>query len=345
MIFPLLAGFQSIFRAPVTWALFFLNLAVLVYTYVPAQKSQIVLENELRQPAFSQMQGLVFAHYIKSNPTRYLASVVNLANRAVEPGGRDGREILGGIAVRDNGFINRSTRLTDNIGDPIAFNWWKKKVAEFKSVRDADPSYQLGVTAAHNDLKHWITYQFVHSGVAHFSGNMLFFLIFGCSLEMIFGGLAVLVIYLMSGIAGAMMFMTVNHGSAIPLIGASAAISGIAAFFCVMLWTRPVRYIYFLFIPKRDYVGFAYLPAWITLVLWMLSDIAGQWATPPGLGGIAYAAHFGGELCGIAAALILLSMRKIRGQPLLPELNNCPSFWSKPSANGVLGNNSRVHVL
>ena len=321
MIFPLLAGFQSIFRAPVTWALFFLNLAVLIYTYVPAHKSQIVLENELRQSAYSQTQGLVFADYIKQNPTRYVASVVNLANRATEPGEVDGREILGGIAVRDNSFINHSGHLKDNIDDPIAFNWWKKKIAEFRRVRDADPSYQLGVTAAHNDLEHWITYQFVHSGVAHFSGNMLFFLIFGCSLEMIFGGLAVLVLYLLSGIAGAMMFMSVNHGSAIPLIGASAAISGIAAFFCIMLWTRPVRYIYFLFIPKRDYLGFAYLPAWITLALWMLSDIAGQWATPPGLGGIAYSAHVGGELCGVLAALILISLRKLRGQPVLPELD------------------------
>ena len=319
MIFPILSGFQSFFRAPVTWCIFFLNFAVFILTFRPAQQSQIALENYLRGSAFTETQGLVFAKYVQAHKSRYIASVVRLADHSVQPSELDRRDILGGIALRDNEFINHSDNLSDNIGDPVAFEWWRNQLSKFKTVRDLDPTYQLGVTSQNCDFFHWITYQFAHSGIAHFVGNMLFFLIFATSLESVIGGLGVLVIYLLSGIAAALFFTSVSDASAIPLIGASGAISGLVAFFCVLFWRRGVRYVYFLFIPKRGYTGLVYLPTWITLVLWMLSDFAGLWSTPPELGGIAYAAHLGGELCGILAALIFIGLRKWRGIEVLPK--------------------------
>ncbi len=319
MIFPILSGFQSIFRAPVTWCLFFLNFAVFVLTFTQAKQSQVALDNYLRDSTFSETQGLVFARYVQKHKDRYLASVVQLANQSVQPSGLDRRDLMGGIALRDNEFINHSDNLSDNIGDPVAFNWWRNQLARFKTVRDSDPSYELGVTTQNCDLEHWITYQFAHSGIAHFTGNMLFFLIFACSLESVIGGLGVLALYLLCGIAAAIFFTAMNDTSAIPLIGASGAISGLVAFFCVLFWRRGVRYVYFLFIPKKGYTGLVYLPAWITMVLWLLSDLAGLWSTPPELGGIAYSAHLGGELCGALAALIFIAIRKYRGLPILSE--------------------------
>src|ERR1019366_4294888 len=100
------------------------------------------------------------------------------------------------------------------------------------------------------------------------------------------------------------------------LIGASGAISGLMAFFSVLLWTKNVRYAYFLFVPRREFAGVVNLPAWITLVLWVLSDLAGHWSTPTELGGVAYSAHLGGELSGVVAALAFIAYRKMRNIPL-----------------------------
>lgn len=327
MIFPILNGVQSLLKAPITWLIFFLNLAVFVGTFNESERSQIALEDYIRDSAFSETQGLVFARYIEEHASRYPASLQVLAQKSLSSSENDRRQILGSMALRDNTFLANVSNLTDGPGDPVAFQWWQHKVKDLKEVRDAHPSYALGLTNENSDFVHWITYQFSHSGVAHFVGNMVFFLIFASSLELVVGSLGLLVIYLMSGIAAALMFLATSDASAIPLIGASGAISGIVAFFCALMWQRGVRYAYVLFIPRRGFAGIIYLPAWVTLGVWVLSDIAGQWATPPELGGIAYSAHLGGELCGVLAALILFGIRKFRGQPMLP--NELP-FETKP---------------
>jgi membrane associated rhomboid family serine protease len=161
-----------------------------------------------------------------------------------------------------------------------------------------------------------ITYQFSHSGFSHFLGNMLFFLIFASTLEVMVGGLALLILYLCFGVFAALFFLVLSEVSAVPLIGASGAISGLMAFFCVLAWSTRVRYGYFLFLPRREFAGTVNLPAWITLLFWSLSDLAGLWSTPSELGGVAYSAHLGGELIGAIAALILVALRKARREAM-----------------------------
>jgi membrane associated rhomboid family serine protease len=318
MIFPLLNGILSMARAPITWILFFINLVVFVVTFTSSEKSQGELESYLKDEAFSRTQGVVFARFIESHSSRYPASMQYLAQKALHSKELDKRSIMGGMAMRDSLFL----READNFrvpGDQVAFGWWHEKFKDLTEVRDLHPSYSLGLTQNEDGFLRWITYQFAHSGVSHFVGNMIFFLIFASSLEVVIGSLGLLVVYLASGICAALMFISMNEASAIPLIGASGAISGLMAFFSVMFWNRGVRYAFFLLVPRRGFAGLVYLPAWLTLILWMLSDVAGHWATPSELGGIAYSAHLGGELSGVIMALSLIGLRHLRGQPLLPE--------------------------
>src|SRR6185312_16193556 len=111
MIFPILNGFQSLFRTPVTWALFFLNLAVLAFTFSAGQTTQVALENDLMNPTYSEIQGMVFAHFIESHRSRYPASMQTLARESMVPGESERRQLLGGLALRDNDFLQSTSQM------------------------------------------------------------------------------------------------------------------------------------------------------------------------------------------------------------------------------------------
>jgi membrane associated rhomboid family serine protease len=194
--------------------------------------------------------------------------------------------------------------------DQVLLNWWRDQLTQLLTSQSIQPSYNLGITSSNIEYSNWITYQFVHSGLSHFFGNMIFLLIFGCFLEPIIGSLAFLLGYLLSGMVAAGTFLLLSGVTAVPLIGASGSVSGIMAIFCVLFWKHPVRYIYFLFIPKRGYAGYVYLPGWITLCLWVLADLAGYLGTWGFFGGIAHSAHLGGELAGCLVGILVLTIRQ-----------------------------------
>ena len=307
MIFPILNGVLSFSRAPVTWAIFFLNFFVFINTYNASDKTQSKIENLVKDEVFGRTQGFVFAKFISNNQNRYPANLQNLAKQSLLFFDGEKRHLLGSLAMRDSFFLQNASKIENKFfGDQVAFQWWQENFSELISLREMHPSYSLGITKQESGFERLITYQFTHSGFSHFAGNMIFFLLFASSLEVLIGGLGVLCTYLFAGAAAAIAFSFLSEASAIPLIGASGAVSGIMALFCVLLWNKKVRYIYFLMVPKRGYAGFISLPAWITLILWFFSDLAGHWATPPELGGVAYSAHIGGELCGIILGLCIL---------------------------------------
>jgi membrane associated rhomboid family serine protease len=319
MIFPILGGVLSIFRAPATWALFLMNLFVFFMTAQDAKVGQEQLEKYLQDENFAIEQGYIYARYIESQKGRYPASLNFLSSEVLSSGDLNKRQLLAGMALRDTHFLAEALTL-DVGGDQVAYGWWRKKFVELLDARESHPSYGLGVTqSTEQDLYRWITYQFTHSGGAHLIGNMAFFLIFASSLELVIGSLGLVAVYIFSGIFAALTFSLLNESSAIPLIGASGAVSGVMALFCLLLWNRGVRYMFFLLIPKRGYVGLVYLPAWVTLVLWFLSDLAGHLATPPVFGGVAYSAHLGGQFCGLVMGLSIMLIRRLRGQALLQD--------------------------
>lgn len=318
MIFPLLNGVFSFFRAPVTWALFFINLAVYIFTSANSEILQSKIEKTLKDDLFSTTQGYLFANFIDDHQARYPASMQKLAESSLNSIELDHRRLLGAMAMRDTSFLDSANQLILK-GDPIAFNWWKKIFFKMQVLREAHPSFQMGVIQNNSDVSRYFSYQFMHSGISHLAGNMILFLIFGTSLEVMIGGLGLLMTYLLSGIFAALIFLLFSGSSAAPLIGASGAISGVVALLCILLWQKNVRYVFFLFIPKRGFAGTIYLPAWLTLVLWIFSDIAGHWSTPIELGGVAYSAHLGGELCGILIGVLILSLRYFSGHPYLSQ--------------------------
>lgn len=327
MIIPILKGLISWRNAPVTWAIVGLNFAVLILTAHMGHDAQVGLEELMKDDYFMAAQGRAYAEYINQNKSSDQPPMIRLLAEQVEKRGGYRAEMLGQLAFRDSEFLAAAPSFKVS-GDQVAAKIWKKRLAEVKSMQAMHPSFTLGLNSEENGFERWVTYIFVHSGFVHFLGNMLFLVIFGAALEMMIGGLGLLVVFLLSGIFAAGVFALMTGVTSSPLVGASGAISGVMSLYCLLNWRAPVRYFYWLFLPFRGFMGFVYMPAWIGLVLWALSDLAGYLSTLPELGGVAHTAHLGGEVAGALTALLLYGTRRI--WPVEMRLQPLPSapMWS-----------------
>lgn len=333
MIFPFLDGIMNWTKTPVTWLLFGFCTIVFSFSFNTYLVSQKTFESELSDEFFLKSQGRLYSQFIERNSHAYSPILKSLSQRALE-GDNEKLLALGRLALRNKKFIEEAP-LTDFKGDRVALDRWERSVASIQLLKSKHPSYLLGLNSEDLDEWKWVTYIFVHSGWTHFVGNMFFLLIFAGALELVAGGLAVLTVFLGSGVFAAVFFLWLSGVSAAPLVGASGAVSGLMAYYCFLYWNKPVRFLYWLFIPLRGYMGVVYLPGWVIFAMWMLSDLAGYLSTPSDLGGVAYTAHLGGELIGITMGIVVSLVRfKYAGHKLpadnVPMAKLFPFFPALP---------------
>ena len=145
-----------------------------------------------------------------------------------------------------------------------------------------------------------LTSMFMHGGLAHLFGNMLFLWIFGDNLEHRMGKVKYLIFYLLCGLIASLahVFSTMAFGQNpyIPSLGASGAISGVLGGYLLLHPTRGVHVIIFSFIVRT-------VPAFVAIGLWFVFQLInglgmlGQGSQEGG--GVAYAAHIGGFIAGL----------------------------------------------
>ncbi len=152
-----------------------------------------------------------------------------------------------------------------------------------------------------------VTSVFLHGGWFHLIGNMWFLWIFGNNVEDSMGHVRFVVFYLVAGVLAALAQIFATPGSAVPMVGASGAISGIMGAYLVLYPRVRVHMLVFL-----GWVFTIAVPAWVMLIYWALLQAAGGL---PALGemerqegGVAFLAHLGGFIAG--AALIKLFARR-----------------------------------
>jgi membrane associated rhomboid family serine protease len=143
---------------------------------------------------------------------------------------------------------------------------------------------------------------FMHGGIAHIAGNMLFLWIFGDNLEHTLGHIRYVIFYLVCGIIASLahvittvMFATDPASLLIPSLGASGAISGVLGGYVLLHPHRRVTVILFRFLTD--------VPAYVAIGIWFafqLIEGLGFLGGGSQLGGVAYAAHIGGFIAGIA---------------------------------------------
>jgi membrane associated rhomboid family serine protease len=164
---------------------------------------------------------------------------------------------------------------------------------------------QRGVTGkAPDQIPTWETIfsaMFMHGSLLHIGGNMLFLWIFGNNVEDSMGPIKFIIFYLVGGIAALALQVAVAPNAAVPTIGASGAIAAVLGGY-ILLYPR-ARVITVVFIIL--FFTILELPAIVVLGLWFLEQAvfgAADLTDPTGGGGgVAYFAHVGGFLFGLAA--------------------------------------------
>ena len=151
---------------------------------------------------------------------------------------------------------------------------------------------------------HWYTplsSMFLHGGWLHLIGNMWFLWLFGNNVEDSMGHGRYLVFYLLCGLAAASAQTLVNPNSAIPMVGASGAISGVMGAYIVLYPRVRIHMLIFL----GFFITRAVVPAYVMLGYWLLLQIVGGLpALAEESGGVAFWAHAGGFLAGAVLVLV-----------------------------------------
>ncbi len=168
----------------------------------------------------------------------------------------------------------------------------------------------------------FLTSQFLHGGLLHLAGNMLFLWIFGDNLEDRMGALPFLGFYLLSGVAAGLGQAASEPSSTIPMVGASGAIAGVMGGYLLLFPRARVDVLIILIVFFRVFP----IPAWVVLGIWFTMQVVSGTATPGGVGGVAYWAHAGGFAAGLLLTIpVWLSLggpafwSRTRGQPPHPQ--------------------------
>ncbi len=154
------------------------------------------------------------------------------------------------------------------------------------------------------------TSMFMHGSILHLGGNMLFLWIFGNNVEDSMGHVKFVLFYLLGGIVALLAQTAIDPNAAIPTIGASGAVAAVLGGYILLYPTaRVVTIIFIIF-----FFTIVELPAMLVLGLWFLLQLFYGYAdiaTPAGGGGgVAYFAHIGGFVLGLAAIKLFASRRK-----------------------------------
>jgi membrane associated rhomboid family serine protease len=153
-----------------------------------------------------------------------------------------------------------------------------------------------------------LTAMFMHAGWLHILGNMVFLWVFGPEIEDVMGALRYLVFYLLGGTAAALAQIAINPNSTVPNLGASGAIAAVMGAFLITYPQDRIRTV-FLF---GFFIQMALMPAVLLIGFWFLLQVFSEVGSVAGTqgAGVAYMAHIGGFVFGMAMARLFESRQR-----------------------------------
>jgi membrane associated rhomboid family serine protease len=176
-----------------------------------------------------------------------------------------------------------------------------------------------------------LTSMFLHGGIAHIFGNMLFLWIFGDNVEDRLGHGRYLIFYLLCGVLASLAHVMATYAfdgnPQVPSLGASGAISGVLGGYIMLYPLRRVTVILFRFLTD--------VPAYVAIGIWFLFQLVsgfGAFGDGAQMGGVAYGAHIGGFLSGVLLIRVFLVGRA--GPQWLPPPDD---RWRPPPEEGTWG--------
>ena len=162
----------------------------------------------------------------------------------------------------------------------------------------------------------WVTLftsMFMHGGLLHLGGNMLFLWIFGNNVEDSMGRLKFIVFYLLAGLAATGLQVAINPDATVPTVGASGAIAGVLGGYLLLFpHARVITLVFIIF-----FVTIVEVPALWILGFWFVQQVLFGYfdlGSQGGEGGVAYFAHIGGFVFGLLVIKLFVDDRKQRAQ-------------------------------
>ncbi|MDX1970310.1 MAG: rhomboid family intramembrane serine protease [Planctomycetaceae bacterium] len=146
-----------------------------------------------------------------------------------------------------------------------------------------------------------LTCMFLHGGLMHLAGNMLFLYIFGDNVEDRYGHFGYLLMYLVSGLAAGVLHIVTGPGSEIPTVGASGAIAGVMGAYLLMFPHARVMTL----IPLGVFTQLVAVPAPFLLGIWFLMQLFSAAGGAMEAEGVAFWAHVGGFVAGLVLTWLL----------------------------------------
>ena len=209
----------------------------------------------------------------------------------------------------------------------MSLSEYNRLLSDFVHLKNNRFEMRWGYVPAHPSVITMITSMFLHGGIIHLAGNMIFFFAVGFSLEDLWGRGFFACFYLASGVAAVAVHHMLQPGSLIPMIGASGAVAGVMGAYLIRLYRSKIKCIY---------LGMGYInplwfkpfmvPAYVYLPLWFILEY-GYAALFDAGPGVAHWAHVGGFGFGMIFALGL-KLSKLEEKLLKPSIDSKIDFGS-----------------
>lgn len=193
------------------------------------------------------------------------------------------------------------------------YNKWKTARTTFEAMLTKVVFWEYGFRPAFPSAVTAIASMFLHGGFSHLFGNMLFLWFMGCIIELGWGRIKFLTLYLCSGICAVLLFGLIYHTSGAPLVGASGAIAGLMGAVTMLYAGKRIK----IFFSLGFYFNYLYIRAWMLFPVWVGLELYHLFFG--GISSVAYVAHIGGLISGGTIGVIYRKWFAVLDEDVLTE--------------------------
>lgn len=298
IILPTEKRFDARYAPTVLFGIVLLN--VLVFFFYQSNddnKISTSLKTYLEQD-FLSLEWPHYQTYLKAKQDKDSAENLALAQDYFE---HQAFEHLATQIVLDTDFYEFLFRDPYNLIGHKHVEVWSEKRSQINRDIQSLSFFAYGLIPRDLRIVTLLTNQFLHGDTLHLLGNMFFLIICGFAVEAAIGHWRFLAFYLTSGVVASLAHAALDFTSAVPLVGASGAISGVMAMYLAVFKLRKIEFFYWLFI----FVGYFRAPALIILPIYIGKELFSFFTDTQS--NVAVMAHAGGFITG---ALLMLANHK-----------------------------------
>ncbi len=288
---------QLDWRKPPLMTLAIILLNVLIFFAYQSQDSTLLQKGveQYIDAELTPLEAPVYLEYLERGIRLHKDDRAELAEAVREAIDDKDSEWLAYVILLDPGFYLMLLEEGPVFWQNDVYSAWKDlRTVIVSEYIDNISSRRLGLIPANIQMSDLISYQFLHAGIGHLIGNMLFLFLLGFTVERALGKSKFLIAYLLCGVFSGLFFTLFDSQSLVPLVGASGSISGLMGMYVAIFGLQKIRFFYFVGV----YFNYFAAPALVILPVWIGKEIFDYWLGEAS--SVAYMAHAGGLIAGAA---------------------------------------------